>query len=192
LDRARVIQEAARLIDEERLDHLSLGRLAARLGVRVPSLYNHIAGLPGLKRDLALYCLRDLLGLLRQAVADRSGAEAILALLEAYRDYARRMPGRYCLTLQVPAPGDSEWQQMGEHIAEMAGRVLASYRLDAEATIQAIGGLRMLIEGAISLETAGAFAIPLRLDESICWMTRLYLAGLEQAKGERWYGTERA
>src|SRR5579864_8016152 len=61
LDQTGVIDAAARLIDEEGLEQLSLGRLAERLGVRTPSLYNHVAGLPGLKRDLALYCLRDLL-----------------------------------------------------------------------------------------------------------------------------------
>src|SRR5919108_4531499 len=61
LDQATVVEAAARLVDEEGIDQLTLGRLAERLGVRTPSLYNHVAGLPGLKRDLARYCLRDLL-----------------------------------------------------------------------------------------------------------------------------------
>src|SRR2546428_295193 len=60
LDHATVVEAAAKLVDEEGLDQLSLGRLAERLGVRTPSLYNHVAGLPGLKHDLAIYCLRDL------------------------------------------------------------------------------------------------------------------------------------
>ena len=56
LAKASVVEAAAKLIDEEGIAQLSLGHLAERLGVRTPSLYNHIAGLPGLKRDLSLYC----------------------------------------------------------------------------------------------------------------------------------------
>src|SRR5581483_684298 len=89
LDKAAVIEAAVRLIDEEGLEQLSLGSLAERLGVRVPSLYNHVAGLPGLKRDLAIYCLRELFGLLTRAVIGKARGDAILALADAYRSYAR-------------------------------------------------------------------------------------------------------
>ena len=61
LDQASVVEAAAKLVDEEGIEQLTLGRLAERLNVKTPSLYNHVAGLPGLKRDLTLYCLRDLL-----------------------------------------------------------------------------------------------------------------------------------
>src|SRR5438128_11655467 len=94
LDHATVVEAAAKLVDEEGLEQLSLGRLAERLGVRTPSLYNHVAGLPGLKRDLALYCLRDLLDRIQRATIGKSRGEAILALADAYRAYARQMPGR--------------------------------------------------------------------------------------------------
>ena len=38
----RVVTEAVALVDEVGLDQLSMGALAKRLGVRPPSLYNHI------------------------------------------------------------------------------------------------------------------------------------------------------
>ncbi len=92
LDQATVVEAAVKLIDEEGLDQLTLGRLAGRLGVRTPSLYNHIAGLPGLKHDLALYCLRDLLDRILRATVGISRAEAIFALADAYRAYAKEAP----------------------------------------------------------------------------------------------------
>lgn len=184
LDKVAVIEEAARLIDGEGLEQLSLGRLAERLGVRVPSLYNHVAGLPGLKRDLAVYCLRELFGVLTRATVGKSHADAIFALVEAYRDYARRMPGRYLLTLQAPPSGDKEWQQVGQQAVDIAGAILAPYQLGDEATIHAIRGLRIIIQGAVGLEIAGAFAMPISLDDSIRWLLRLYIAGLEQSEGK--------
>src|SRR5215831_2859041 len=94
LDHNSVVEEAARLLNEESMEQLSLGRLAERLGVRTPSLYNHVPGLPGLKHDLALYCSRELLVRLTRATIGKAGQDAIFALANAYRDYAREAPAR--------------------------------------------------------------------------------------------------
>ncbi|MDA0172867.1 TetR/AcrR family transcriptional regulator C-terminal domain-containing protein [Solirubrobacter taibaiensis] len=44
LSRRGIAEEALRLVDEEGVDALTTRRLAKRLGVEGPSLYNHIAG----------------------------------------------------------------------------------------------------------------------------------------------------
>ncbi len=51
IDRARVVEVAAELADANGLDQLTLAQVAARLGVRLPSLYNHVDGLPGLRHE---------------------------------------------------------------------------------------------------------------------------------------------
>lgn len=182
LDKVAVIEEAARLIDEEGLEQLSFGHLAERLGVRVPSLYNHVAGLPGLKRDLAVYCLRDLLGPLTRAVMGKARAEAIFALADAFRGYGGAFPGRYTLTLPAPDPDDKEWQELGRQNVELVRAVLASYKLGEEETIHAIRSLRSIVHGFISLEITGGFALPVDLDASFHWLVRLYVEGLEQQR----------
>lgn len=60
LNRASVVGAAAALADEAGLEGVTLGRLAGRLGVRTPSLYNHVDGLEGLRRELALLGTREL------------------------------------------------------------------------------------------------------------------------------------
>src|SRR5438128_6324172 len=96
LDQVTVVEAAAKLVDEEGIAQLSLGHLAERLGIRTPSLYNHVAGLPGLKHDLALYCLRDLLGCITQATIGKSRAEAIVALADAYHPSLRQVRSLSC------------------------------------------------------------------------------------------------
>jgi AcrR family transcriptional regulator len=181
LDQAGVVEAAARLVDEEGIEQLSLGRLAERLGVRVPSLYNHVAGLPGLKHDLALYCLRELLDRIRRATIGKSRAEAIIALADAYRDYARQAPGRYALSLQAPPPGDKEVQVVAQQVVEVVLAVLAPYKLGEEEAIHAIRGLRSIVQGFISLEVAGGFGMPVDLDASFHWLINLYIAGLSKS-----------
>ena len=180
LDQASVVEAAVKLIDEEGIEQLSLGRLAERLGVRTPSLYNHVAGLPGLKHDLTLYCLHDLLDLILRSTVGKSRAEAIFALANAYRAYAREAPGRYALTVQAPDPGDQEVQALAQQLVDVVRAVLAPYRLSEEVAIHAIRGLRSIVHGFISLEVAGGFAMPVDLDASFYWLINLFIAGLSQ------------
>ena len=180
LDQEAVVEAAAKLVDEEGIEQLSLGRLAERLGIRTPSLYNHVAGLPGLKHDLALYCLRDVLNHLLRATIGKSHAEAIFAFANAYRAYAGETPGRYALTLQAPDPGDRELQAIAQQIIEVALAILAPYKLGEEEAIHAIRGLRSIVHGFISLEGAGGFAMPVDLDASFHWLISVFVAGLDR------------
>ena len=180
LDQASVVEAAVKLIDEEGIEQLSLGRLAERLGVRTPSLYNHVAGLPGLKHDLTLYCLHDLLDLILRSTVGKSRAEAIFALANAYRAYAREAPGRYALTVQALDPGDQEVQALAQQLVDVVRAVLAPYRLSEEEAIHAIRGLRSIVHGFISLEVAGGFAMPVDLDASFHWLINLFISGLSQ------------
>src|SRR5436189_5814945 len=123
LDKATVVEAAARLVDEEGIEQLSLGRLAERLGVRTPSLYNHVAGLPGLKHDLVLYCLREVLDCITRATIGKSRAEAIVSLADAYRAYARETPGRYALSLQAPNPADQELPAVAARVRDVVRAV---------------------------------------------------------------------
>src|SRR5947209_6813667 len=180
LDKANVVEEAAKLVDEEGLEQLSLGRLAERLGVRTPSLYNHVAGLPGLKRDLALYCLRDLLDRILRTTIGKSHAEAIFAFANVYRTYARETPGRYSLTLQAPELGDQELQAAAQQLVDVLRAVLAPYKLSDEEAIHAIRSLRSIVHGFSSLEVAGGFRMPVDLDASFQWLINLFIAGLRR------------
>ena len=193
LDKATIVEAAAKLVDEEGIEQLSLGRLAESLGVRTPSLYNHVAGLPGLKNDLALYCLRDVLNHLLRATIGKSRAEAIFAFANAYRAYARETPGRYALTLQAPDPRDRELQAIAQQIIEVALAILAPYKLGEEEAIHAIRSLRSMVHGFISLEAAGGFGMPVDLDASFHWLMSLFIAGLRRSAvtGEQKRGATR-
>ena len=54
LNTDRVVAEAAELADEVGLDQLTLAALAARLGVRQPSLYKHVASVDALQRLISM------------------------------------------------------------------------------------------------------------------------------------------
>ncbi|HEY7349372.1 MAG TPA: WHG domain-containing protein [Ktedonobacterales bacterium] len=180
LDRAAVIQAAADLADAEGLEQLTLARLAERLGIRAPSLYNHIAGLGGLRRDLAQLGIRELNARLTRAVMGKAADEAVAALAQAFRAFAKEHPGLYATTVRAPDAGDQQWQTAAQEAVEVIAAVLAAYGLQGEAAIHAIRGLRSALHGFVALETSGGFGIPLDLDESFRRLVQMVIRGLHQ------------
>ena len=172
------MREAAALADAEGLDALTLARLAARLGVRAPSLYNHVAGLDALHRELALLGLRELRERLGWAAIGRSGEDAVIALADAYRDYARARPGPYAAAQRAPDPTDPVWLAAGREVVDVVLAALVAFHLDGDGALHAVRGLRSVIHGFVALEAAGGFGLPLDVDESYRRLVRAYLLGL--------------
>ena len=73
LTREQVVEAAAEIADRDGLDALSLATLASALGVRSPSLYAHVDGLAGLRRQLTLHASGLLTADLAEAVDGLEG-----------------------------------------------------------------------------------------------------------------------
>jgi AcrR family transcriptional regulator len=187
LDREIVVQAAVELLDSEGTGALSLGRLAERLGVQTPSLYNHVEGMPGLLRQLALRNARDLAACMGDAAMGRSGPEAVLAVAEAYRAYIMQHTGLYMASLrasgtqvQEGSPLDAELAEAEARVVRIVLTVLASFGLAGEDAIHAVRGLRSVVHGFATLEAAGGFGLPLDCDESFRRLVALLVAGLRE------------
>lgn len=158
---ARVVAEAAALADSGGLDALTLAALADRLGVRVPSLYKHVDGLPAVRRRLALDGLAELHAALVTAIRDTSpGREALTATAVAYRGFARSSPGRYTAAQKAPDPDDTEWVVAGDAVTAVVLDLLAGYAIPAHLRIHSSRALRAALHGFVDLERAGGFGLP--------------------------------
>ena len=180
LDRTTVVQAAAALADTLGLEEVTLARLAEQLGVRTPSLYNHIAGLDGLRRELALLGTRALTTIMGKAVMGKARDEAIMALALAYRAFVKEHPGLYSATIRSSAfTTDSELQTAQQEGVEVVLRVLAAYEVHDTLAIHMVRGLRSVVHGFASLEIAGGFGISLEIDESFRLLIQGYIRGLD-------------
>jgi len=129
LSRAAVVELWAQLADEAGADRLTLAGVAARAGVRLPSLYKHVGGLDDLQRGITVLALGELRERLREAAVGRSRDDALRALAAAYREYARERSGRYAATLRAPAPDDDEHGRAAAAIVDVVFAVLRGYGL---------------------------------------------------------------
>lgn len=184
LDRAAVVQAAAVLADREGIEQLTLAALAARLGVRIPSLYNYVDGLHGLRRALALLGTHELSRRLERAAVGRSADVAVQALAHAYRTFAHERPGLYAAALRAPDPDDAEHAQLAAETITIVRAVLDAYELSADACRDAVRGLRSLAHGFVSLEAVGGFGQAPDLDESYRQLIALFIDGLHGRRHE--------
>ena len=181
LSTASVVSSAAAIADAEGLDRLTLARVAAAAGVRTPSLYNHVESLDDVRRRVALLALRDLADALRDAAVGRAGDDALVAMADAYRAYARRHPGRYAATQRAPAEGDEEMRAAAKGAVDVVLAILRGYGLEGDDAIHAARAVRSALHGFVALEAGGGFGIPVDLDESYARMVRALARGLRDA-----------
>ena len=183
LDTGQVVEQAAAIADADGLDEVTLARVAADLGVRAPSLYNHVDGRAGLLRMLALQSINELAEVLRDAAVGRSGAEAVAAVAHAYRRYAHEHPGRYAATLSALVPGDDGLAMAGARAVGVMVAVLAAWGFEGDAALHRVRVIRAALHGFVTLEDEGGFGLPLDLDTSFELLLATVIAGQEQRAG---------
>lgn len=183
LDRSAVVRAAADLVNAEGLEALSISRLAAILGVQAPSIYNHVGGLAGLRRELALAGHRALAERISQAAIGRSGADALLAVAESFRTFIKECPGVYAAGLRASGnqeTADEELRTLEERVVRIVMTIVKSFGLEGEEGLHAVRGLRSLVHGFATLEISGGFGLPLDLDESFLRLIRLLIFGMQR------------
>ena len=187
LTKLAVVQAAAEMLNEGGAGDLSLNRLAEKLEIRTPSLYNHVDGLPGLQRELAVLNARQLADRLSAAAIGKSGAELFEAVAEAFRGYVKEYPGLYMSTLRSSGKQeirDENLMREEERALKIGLAVMASLGLQGEDAIHAVRAFRSTVHGFATLEMAGGFGLPEDCDESFRRLVDALAAGLPRHRLE--------
>ncbi len=181
LNAAAIIDAAARLADTVGPFSFTLKDLADALGVRPPSLYNHVASLDAIHQGLTLRALQHLTDLFRHAAMGRSGPAALRALAHAERRYAREHPGLFAALNRSAERQTVDIQQAAHEALEVLLTALSGYGLAGTAAIHAARMVRAAITGFVTLEVQGGFGLPEDVDASFEWMLTTLDTGLQAA-----------
>src|ERR1700756_2849718 len=108
LSRDVIINAALTFLDREGWDALTINALAAQLGTKGPSLYNHVNSLDDLRRSVRMRVIDDIITMLNRVAEGRVGDDAVLVMAAAYRSYAHPHPGRYSAFTRMPLAGSDD------------------------------------------------------------------------------------
>jgi AcrR family transcriptional regulator len=167
LTREQVVEAAAEIADRDGLDGLSLASVASSVGVRSPSLYSHVDGLAGLRRQLSIHASGLLATELTDCVEGLESTQALRAIAEQLRSFARRHPGLYDSFLPAPTPEqDPEVAAALAQPAGVVGSVLAEMGVDPTTLVPLMRAVRASVHGFVDLELRGGFGLPDDIDDS--------------------------
>lgn len=158
LTAADLVQAAADIADERGYQQLTIGLVAARLGIRAPSVYKHVSGLAELQHQLATRAMAELGDAIATAVAGRAGRDALAGLAWACRDYVVAHPGRYAATVGAEFAGPSDPLLIAStRVIELIAAVLTGYCIPEPDVVHAIRTVRCVLHGWCMLQLTNAF-----------------------------------
>ena len=157
LTKERLTRAGAELADEVGFDGVTVSALARRFDVRVASLYAHVRNSADLRTRIALLALEEMADRAAEAVAGRAGRDALGALADVYRDYAREHPGRYAAA-QLRLDPMTAAASAGVRHARLTRAILRGYDLREPDQTHAVRLLGSVFHGYVSLELGGGFS----------------------------------
>jgi AcrR family transcriptional regulator len=164
LGRDEVFAAAEDLVDEVGWDALTMSALAARLGVKAPSLYHHIGGLDALRSELQVRAWADLSEVLLRASVGRTGVVGMRDQAHAQRRFALERPHRYDGMTRAAI----EAERMSEAAAtsgEVSVGMVVSAGVPRDVALSLVRALFAAHHGFILLEISGFFNGELDIDD---------------------------
>lgn len=178
-----ITRAAAQLIAEVGYANFSLRDLAARLGVRPSSLYNHVNGIGEINTAVAVDASIQMNRRLEEATKGLPPEEAFLKGLDEYRAFASENPELYKALFRVPErKNDEELLRRATLYAVRTLRLISmEFGLDDDNMIHFMRCLRSTLHGFITLTSKGFLlrgGVP--RDESFAILSQMLLNLLKE------------
>lgn len=167
-----ILAAARAILEEDGLDALTMQAVAARVGVRAPSLYKHVADRAALIKAVADGVTEELRETLEpDLTGDVDPPAEVRAIAHRFRTFVRRNPHAYALLFaalpQDQSPDPGALAAVGLPIVEAMRRMTGDEgALDAARTVVAWA------HGFVTMELAGGFRLGGDVDAA-------YRAGIE-------------
>ncbi|AGF57490.1 AcrR family transcriptional regulator [Clostridium saccharoperbutylacetonicum] len=166
LTKEKIIQTTFLLADEIGLNQISFPKIAEKLNIKYPSLYNHYENIEDLKIKMTIYFLDNLNSELMKRLIGKSGDNAIREFSDVYREFAIKNKSGYRLYMNIPSTENEEVKRLSKEINTMIHRILEFYNEDNAFITHKSRALRSLLHGFVSLSSHGYFQTPVDLKES--------------------------
>lgn len=166
LTKEKIIQVAFLLADEIGLNQVTFPKIAEKLDIKYPSLYNHFTNMDNLKIEMTVYLLNELNLKLMQRLIGKSGEDAIREFAYVYRDFAFKNKTAYGLFINILSTEDEEVRRLVKETTGIIHQVLDFYIKDETHLIHKSRALRSFLHGFVSLSSLGYFQNEVDLEDS--------------------------
>ena len=157
---------ARRLVEASGPDALTMGAVAARAGIKPPSLYKHFADRAALLKAVEIGVLIDLEAWLRQETRGDSPKVRLVAMANAYRRFALAAPNRYKAIYSGNAFNDPEIREACMFSARPLFEELAAAGVAEPRMLPLSRTMVALLHGFVLMEIGNAFQLGGSIEEA--------------------------
>lgn len=159
IDSEQIIRATVNLSAKQGLLNVSLNEIASELGIKTPSLYNHISGIEDLYLQVGAYSLKLLKEELILSMLGLSKYDALIKVSNTYVNFAIKYPVLYSAIENPYLKNTPEIAKLKEDIVVIIQSILSAYPLDVKQEIAMIRALRSYLHGYASLTIGNLFNI---------------------------------
>lgn len=180
LTKEKIIEASFLLADEIGLNQITFQKIAEKLDIKYPSLYNHFANIEELKIKMTIYFLNNLNSTLMERLIGKSGETAIREFAYVYRDFAFENKSGYKLYVNIPSTESDEVKRLASESNAIIRKILDFYSSDKIFIIHKSRALRSLLHGFVSLSSHGYFQNPVNLEDSFKLMIDDFILSISE------------
>lgn len=157
LSKEQIVAEAVSCIETTGQPTVSLHELARRLGIKTPSLYNHIRNTKELQHEIFRYAIQRFVDHQKEAIQGKERDAAVWAFAHAYDSFARENRGLYRLIMSIPSEEDAKAKELALPLLKTVVEIFSHYGMREEQIAHWQRVFRAILHGFISQEDLGYF-----------------------------------
>lgn len=174
-----VIQTASAIADDSGLNQVTLKNVAEKLGIRTPSLYNHIESLEELLREVAHNGMESMNQSMMQAAIGKSGIDAIHAVSWEYFSYVLQHPGVYETIQWATWHGNEKTSQIWNQYISLLKTLILSCGFNESDVKEITDLLTGILHGYTSLQLRNALENPKAAKDNLHVAMETVLTGIQ-------------
>lgn len=179
LTREKVIEKAAELANERGIEAVTITTLSQHLGIKKPSLYNHIKGPEDIYQGIMIYGWRHI-SECAAYVQNENPCAALREYAEIVYRYALGNPGVFEAMLWYNRYQSEELKLATTELYRFFFAQTDKLHMDRETANHILRTYRAMIEGFLLLVIHDAFGNPVSIEESYELTLDVFMKGIEQ------------
>ena len=155
-----IVDTAMEMIQKNGYHSLSLREVAAKIGIKPASIYNHVKGIDEIRLEVAKKVASDINHTIETAIQGLDREEAFKQAIKAYRDYALKNEELYKAMIRMPKDDPHVTFKVGlESFQAIRELIFNEYQLDRVQRVTIMRALRSEIHGYVELQQLTFFNV---------------------------------
>ena len=180
LSKEEIIEKAAALANEKGLSYLTVTTLSEYLGIKKPSLYNHVKTIDDVHYKLMIYGWKKVSEEIVTGIDSGDPNENLKIFGRAFYRFAIENPGVFEAMLWYNKYSDDSLLEATEGLYSFFFEQTDGLDIDRKVANHLLRTYRAFIEGFIMLQIHNSFGNPISVDESFEISINVLISGIEQ------------